>query len=192
MLRNVKALLKKAQTLNPSEAISSVELWLKKIVIELNLCPFASAVFFKDQIRYHYSGELNPAQLKETCLDLCHELLMANQSFETTIMIVPGLADYFQYLEVIDELNQQLDTTGLAGLVQLASFHPDYQFAGEAVDSRSHYTNRSPLPLIHILKEESVSAAVASHPDSSQIPQQNIERLARLPAARFNDLFRKS
>lgn len=154
--------------------ILHVQRWLEEVVIELNLCPFAKREFINKRIRF----TLSTAQDEENLLaDLEHELgyLQSHAEIETSVLVHPQVlnifSDYNQFLDLADAL---LESLNLVGILQVASFHPDYQFAETAFDDVENYTNRSPYPLLHILREESLSRAVDSHPDVDRIPQDNI------------------
>ncbi len=153
--------------------------WLANFVIGLNLCPFAKVPFKTDKIRYRvYEGK----DEEGLALALADELLLLQAipaaTLETTLIIHPQLytnfLDYNDFLEIADNILLQ---TGMAGEVQIASFHPDYQFADTAPDDRENYTNRSPFPMLHLLREASVEKAVDFYPDAENIPLRNTEKL---------------
>ncbi|MDI1258215.1 DUF1415 domain-containing protein [Aquabacterium sp.] len=166
----------------PDEVIAATHLWLDKAVIGLNLCPFAKAVQIKQQIRYVVSEATNEEAL---LADLLHELQFlqsANpEEVETTLLIHPGVLtdflDYNDFLEVADAAVGELD---LEGELQVASFHPDYQFAGSDADDIDNFSNRSPYPTLHLLRESSIDKAVESFPDAANIYEHNIETLRAL------------
>lgn len=148
--------------------------WLEEVVIGLNLCPFARREYEGERIRFAISAELNPEDL---LLDFAKELerLEREPQLETTLLIFPNaVADFLDYLELLDMAQGWLDAQGLEGVYQLASFHPRYQFDGTAPNETSNYTNRSPWPMLHLLREASVEKAIAAHPDTSAIPTRNI------------------
>ena len=156
--------------------------WLEKAVIGLNLCPFAKAVHVKQQIRYVVSD----ATTEQTLLaDLLHELESLYDAdpelIETTLLIHPHVLgdfmDYNQFLEIADAAVSELE---LDGEIQVASFHPDYQFAGSRPDDMDNFSNRAPYPTLHLLRESSVAKAVAAFPDAARIYERNIETLRAL------------
>ena len=154
--------------------------WLEKAVIGLNLCPFAKPV--RDRIRYAVSVAETPDELRADLVDELQTLAAADPGeIETTLLIhprvFPDFLDYNDFLEVADETLEELD---LVGEIQVASFHPEYQFAGTEPDDIENYTNRSPYPMLHLLRESSVDAAVAAYPDTAQIYEKNIETLRAL------------
>jgi len=170
---------------NPEAVIPATRVWLERAVIGLNLCPFAKAVHLKDQIRYVVS----PARTGEELLaDLGRELqMLANadpQVCDTTLLMHPYvLTDFLDYNDFLDIADGAIDELGLEGVLQVASFHPDYQFAGTEPDDVANYTNRSPYPTLHLLREDSVDRAVAAFPAADRIYATNIETLQRLGRA---------
>jgi hypothetical protein len=163
-----------------STAIDAVTDWLNNVVIELNLCPFAKREVLSNRVRFSLSEANSEKQLLG---DLAFELqyLCNHDTVETTLLIHPSVlqdfADYNQFLDLADVLINQLN---LRGELQIASFHPDYQFAGTQSDDAENYSNRSPLPLLHILREASLENAIEQHPDTEQIPARNIALLNQI------------
>lgn len=162
--------------------------WLEEVVIGLNLCPFARREYEGGRIRFAVCGEQNPEDL---LLEFAKELerLEREPQLETSLLIFPNaLADFFDFLELLDMAQAWLDAQGLEGVYQLASFHPRYQFDGTAPNETSNYTNRSPYPMLHLLREASVEKAVAAHPDTSAIPVRNIALAQEKGLAYWQDL----
>jgi hypothetical protein len=164
------------------EAIAATRAWLERAVIGLGLCPFAKAVHVRNQVRYVVSEAHN----KDVLLDeLEHELRTlaraSPEEIDTTLLIHPHVLqdflDYNDFLEVADGIIEELE---LEGVLQVASFHPQYQFEGTAPDDITNYTNRSPYPILHLLREASVDAAVAAFPEAEQIFAKNIETMKGL------------
>jgi hypothetical protein len=168
--------------LPPDQVIEATRLWLERAVIGLNLCPFAKAVHKKGQVRYVVSEATQPLQLHA---DLVRELEFLRdtdpETVDTTLLIHPHVLDdfldYNEFLEVADETVADL---GLEGDIQVASFHPAFQFEGTAPDDITNYTNRSPYPTLHLLREASIDRAVAAFPEASKIFEANMETLDRL------------
>lgn len=165
-----------------SEVIAHTKLWLERAVIGLNLCPFAKAVFIKDQIRYVVSTAQTPEEL---LADLMKELEFLQQAdpetTDTTLLIHPDvLRDFLDYNDFLDVADSAVDELELSGEIQIASFHPDYQFAGTEVDDISNYTNRAPYPTLHLLREISVERAVEAFPDAAEIFNKNMQTLQQL------------
>lgn len=169
-------------------ALQSVETgtrrWLEQVVIGLNLCPFARREFDAGRVRFAVTSHTEPAAL---LLEFASELnrLQNEPQISTTLLVfAEGVADFHAYLDLLDMAQAWLEEQELEGVYQLASFHPDYQFAESDVDDEANYTNRSPWPIIHLLREESVEQAITSHPDTARIPERNI-RLAREKGADY-------
>jgi len=162
--------------------------WLEEVVIGLNLCPFARREYEGERIRFAVCGEQDfEALLLEFAKEL--ERLEREPALETTLLIFPNaLTDFFDYLELVDMAQAWLGTQGLEGVYQLASFHPRYQFAGTAPNEPSNYTNRSPWPMLHLLREASVEKAVAAHPNTDAIPARNIALAKEKGLAYWQDL----
>ena len=166
---------------NP-EPIAATQRWLQQAVIGLNLCPFAKAVVAKQQVRFVLSDATTPEQLLQT---LGEELALLRdtpaEQVDTTLIVHPQVLtdflDYNDFLELADGLVESLE---LEGILQVASFHPHYQFAGSEPDDIANYTNRAPYPTLHLLREDSVARAVDAFPDSDAIVDRNIETLTRL------------
>ena len=164
------------------EIVVATRTWLERAVIGLNLCPFAKAPHLGGRIRYAVSLAETPDELRADLVDELETLAAADpEEIETTLLIHPRVfadfLDYNDFLEVADETLEDLD---LVGEIQVASFHPRYQFAGTEPDDIENYTNRSPYPMLHLLRESSVDAAVAAYPDTAQIHEKNIETLRAL------------
>src|SRR5690606_10276277 len=167
---------------SPEHVIAQTERWLERAVIGLNLCPFAKAVQMKQQIRYVVSDATDEEGLLE---DLLRELRFLEEAdgeeVDTTLLIHPQVLtdfmDYNAFLDVADAAVEELD---LEGVLQVASFHPDYQFADAGPEDIENYSNRAPFPTLHILREESIDRAVEAFPDAGSIYERNIETLQKL------------
>jgi uncharacterized protein len=162
--------------------VAATRSWLEKAVIGLNLCPFARAVHVKDRIRYVVSGARTPRALLDALIGELQLLRDADPAqTETTLLIHPNvLEDFLDYNDFLDVADDAVAELGLAGVIQIASFHPRYRFEGTDPDDIGNYSNRSPYPMLHLLREASVERAVTSFPDVSTIPERNIETLKRL------------
>lgn len=172
------------------EAIAATKLWVERAVIGLSLCPFAKAVQVKNQIRYVVSAAQTPEELLRDVLAEFEVLAEANpEAIDTTLLIHPHVLndflDYNDFLEVVDAALVEVD---LDGELQVASMHPQYQFAGTDADDISNYTNRSPYPTLHLLREASIAQAVAAFPDTAQIFEKNIETMRALGHEGWNEL----
>src|SRR6056297_3198720 len=163
-------------------AVEATRRWLEQAVIGLNLCPFAGQPWRQGRVRLRVSEATSPQQLAE---DLADELLALNEvdpaERETTLLIHPHVLDdfldYNDFLDIADRLLEQLE---LDGVLQVASFHPDYRFADSPPDDPANCTNRSPWPMLHLLREASIEAATADHPAPEAIYQRNIETMREL------------
>ncbi|MEO6421855.1 MAG: DUF1415 domain-containing protein [Candidatus Nitrotoga sp.] len=170
--------------------IAETQLWLERAVIGLNLCPFAKAVHVKDQIRYVVS---NAATHEDLLRDLMRELEVLAETpsvnIDTTLLVHPYvLTDFIEYNDFLDLADAALEDMDLEGELQVASFHPQYQFAGTQPDDIENYTNRSPYPMLHLLREASVVQAVSAFPEAEKIFEKNIETLRRVGHTGWNDL----
>ncbi len=162
--------------------IAATASWLEKAVIGLNLCPFAKAVHVKKQIRYVVSDATTPEALLSTLMDELQRLSDTSpEAVDTTLLIHPQvLADFEDYNEFLDVADAALEDMDLVGELQVASFHPQYQFADTHANDIENYTNRSPYPTLHLLREESVERAVEAFPEAGEIFEKNIETLRKL------------
>jgi hypothetical protein len=164
------------------DVVAATRAWLEATVIGLNLCPFAKAVHAANRIRYFVSRAKKAEGLRA---DLVSELRLLeipdSAQVDTTLLIHPYVfGDFLEYNEFLGVADATLEELGLVGTFQIASFHPRYQFAGTEPDDVTNRTNRSPYPMLHLLRETSVERAVANFPDAVHIPQRNVETLRRL------------
>ena len=174
-----------------ADPIAATRRWLERAVIGLNLCPFAKAVHAKGQVRYVLSDADTPQALLE---QLGEELLRLRdtpaEAVDTTLLVHPRvLADFLDYNDFLDEADALVEVLGLDGVLQVASFHPDYRFAGTDRDDIGNFSNRAPFPTLHLLREDSVERAVAAFPDPDAIVERNIETLRKLGAEGWRKLF---
>ena len=173
------------------DPIADTRRWLERAVIWLNLCPFAKAVYVKQQVRFVLSDATTPEALLE---QLAEELLLLRDTpperIDTTLIVHPQvLDDFLDYNDFLDNADAAVEALDLQGVLQVASFHPQYQFAGAAPDDVSNYTNRSPWPTLHLLREDSVERAVAAYPDPDVIVERNIATLDTLGVEGWKRLF---
>ena len=161
--------------LNESEVIGAVQHWVSSLVVGMNLCPFAGRELMRNRVRFTVTEAATEERLL-MALQAELELLDNDASVETTLLIHPlvlgDFPDYNQFLNYADSLLEQMQREGI---YQIASFHPDYQFEGTGPDDAENYTNRSPYPLLHLLREESLARAISSYPDVGAIPVRNIQ-----------------
>ncbi len=159
------------------------------MVIGLGLCPFARRVFDQEKIRYAVTEATDEAALLEVLAREIRGLIAAPiTSVETTLLIhpqaFPNFLDYNDFLSIVDQLIEDL---GASGTIQIASFHPQYQFAGTQQDAPENYTNRSPYPMLHLLREESINQVAEDSDELLQIPQRNIETLKAMGIAKIRE-----
>jgi uncharacterized protein len=164
------------------QVIAATRAWLERAVIGQQLCPFAAGPYLQDRVRYRVSAQRSSVGL----LDELSEEMQALQDAdplrcETTLLVHPHvLTDFLDYNDFLDECDAAVAELGFEGDLQVASFHPHYQFAGTRTEDIENYTNRSPYPMLHLLREDSVARAVASFPGVDDIGTKNIETLRRL------------
>ena len=158
--------------------------WLERAVIGLNLCPFAKAVHVKGQIHYAVSPAEDPRQLLTELSSELDALLALDPAVrETTLLIAPGcLGDFLDFNDFLAQAQRLICKRGLEGVIQLASFHPAYQFAGTEPGEVTNCTNRSPYPTLHLLREASIERAVQAFPQAEAIYEANMQKLQRLGA----------
>ena len=176
--------------MNNEYIIGTTRRWVNSVVIGLNLCPFSKREEVHGRIRYVVSEAENEEQL---LTDLHAELLLAmrDDEVETTLLIHPQvLQDFYIYNEFLVYSDALLEQMDLEGVFQIASFHPNYQFAESTPDDVENYTNRSPYPMLHILREASLTLAIDNHPDINNIPEQNIRLMRKMGREKMQMLLR--
>lgn len=166
-------------------AIDDTRVWLERAVIGLNLCPFAKSVHVKGQVHYVVSrARTAPDFLKDLVFELKALLASDPDARDTTLLIAPDcLADFLDFNDFLEEADQALLDLELDGILQIANLHPDYQFAGTQVDDITNFTNRSPYPTLHLLREDSIDRAVDAFPEPETIFEKNMQTMERLGAA---------
>lgn len=169
-------------TVAPELAIEDTRLWLERAVIGLNLCPFAKSVHVKGQIHYAVSHARTPAALLQDLTSELIALLAMDASVrDTTLLIAPEcLADFLDFNDFLADADQALIDLELDGVLQIASLHPKYQFAGTREDDITNFTNRSPYPTLHLLREDSIDRAVQAFPEAESIFEKNMQTMERL------------
>jgi uncharacterized protein len=165
--------------------VAATRHWLTEAVIGLNLCPFAKAVHVKGQIRYAVSDAVDMEGVLADLETELQTLVAANpDAVDTTLLIVPqALSDFLDYNDCLFFAERMLKQLRLEGIVQIASFHPFYQFEGSEPDDIENYTNRAPYPILHLLREDSIERAVQAFPDAEEIYERNQETLRRIGLA---------
>jgi uncharacterized protein len=164
--------------------------WLERAVIGLNLCPFAKVVHVKQQIHYVVSHATSRLALRaELSQELCDLVALDAQVRDTSLLIVPTLLpDFLDFNDFLAEADDVLAELDLDGVIQIASFHPDYQFAGTRADDITNFTNRSPYPTLHLIREASIDKAVAAFPEPEAIFETNMQTLEKLGLAGWEAL----
>jgi hypothetical protein len=174
---------------NNQKIISQVRHWIETVVIGLNLCPFAKSVYRKSKLRYVVSESKGIDALMYELYQQCR-YLVETPEIETTLLIIPrqlqAFADFNQVLDLVDALIEEYEW---AGVFQIASFHPKYQFANTRLEDRQNWSNRSPFPILHILRESSVELALSRYQDPGEIPEVNIAKLEAMDKTEFDHIF---
>jgi hypothetical protein len=172
--------------------IAQTRRWLETAVIGLNLCPFAKAVHVREQIGYCVSAATSPAELADDLRRELRALAAANPAAVDTVLLIHPtvLTDFDDYNAFLAQADRIVRKLRLEGELQVASFHPEYQFADTAPDDVDNATNRSPYPMLHLLREDSIARAVAAYPDPERIYARNIASLRKLGWTGWQDLAR--
>ncbi len=183
-----------SEPLSDEVVVAATRRWLERAVIGLNLCPFARAPYLKNRVRIVVS----PARDEEALLlDLCEELqrlaVTDEDDVETTLLVHPHvLDDFLAFNDFLDVADAALQEMKLEGELQIASFHPDYEFADAPLGDVANFTNRSPFPTLHLLRESSIERAVEAVDDTDAIYERNIARLREMGVAGWNALWREN
>lgn len=176
--------------MNDDAILAKTIVWLERAVIGLNLCPFAKGVHVKGQVHYRISHTTEPKDV----LQVLEEELLALQAIDaserdTTLLILPHCCpDFLDFNDLTQDADGVLYALGLEGALQIASFHPLFQFAGTDADDITNFTNRAPYAMLHLLREDSISRAVDAFPDAEQIYEKNMQTLETLGHAGWNAL----
>ena len=179
------------------DQILATKIWLEDVVIGENFCPFAKKEFERQRIRYH---QIKASSLADMLWQIEQEfkVLDNDSDTETTLLLFSSdntklsVECFDDFLFIVEEANRLLVRMGYEGIYQIATFHPQYLFAGEPEDSPSHYTNRSPYPMLHIIRENSIDRALRTYKDPESIPVINVERSLALGVAYFKQQLLKA
>lgn len=187
----IQAITPLADTAAAEAVIARTRLWLERAVIGLNLCPFAKAVYVKQQVRFVVTAATTADEL---LAELAQELTLLDQAdpeiISTTLLIHPqAMTDFLDYNDFLETADAAIDALQLEGVLQVASFHPDYQFADTGPHDIGNYSNRAPFPTLHLLREESLDKAVAAFPDPESIFGTNLKTLEKLGLSGWKALF---
>ena len=179
--------------MNDEDVIATTREWLEKAVIGLNLCPFAKTVYVKNQVRFVVSSAPHLDGLLED-IDRELDFLAAAdpEEIDTTLLIHPTLLpDFLDFNDFMQLAEAAVEEHELEGVIQIASFHPQFQFEGTEPDDMGNYTNRAPFPILHLLREASIERAVAAFPEAETIYERNIDTLKALGHAGWQALWGK-
>ena len=179
-----------ADTFDPIQIEAGVRRWLERAVIGLNLCPFAKTVYVRDQVRIVVSDASTERALLE---ELGEEMALLRdtpaEQVDTTLLVHPQvLGDFLDYNDFLDDADGLVEAMSLEGVLQVASFHPDYQFAGTEPGDSENLTNRAPYPMLHLLREDSVDRAVAAYAEPEAIIERNVATMQELGSEGFRRL----
>ena len=156
--------------------------WIEKVVVGMNFCPFAKRELRRESVRFQVCPDPDMAAVLTELMRECVHL-DADAATETTLLILPeGFADFDDYLDLAGLAEDLLADQGYEGVYQVASFHPDYRFADADADDPANFTNRSPYPMLHLLREASLESAIDNYPDPDSIPENNIAKARKLGA----------
>lgn len=171
-----------------ASVIERTKNWIREIVIGLNFCPFARKPFKDELILYKVEDTSDRSIALESLIETCN-YLEENPAMETALLIFPnGFSDFEEYLDLVDLSEKLLKAEGFEGVYQVASFHPNYIFAGSNEDDPANYTNRSPYPMLHLLREDLLEIAIDKHANVDDIPNQNIAKAQSLGLEYFKKM----
>ena len=178
---------------DPARVEADVRRWLERAVIGLNLCPFAKAVYARNQVRIVVSDASTERALLE---QLGEEMALLRDTpagqVDTTLLVHPQvLGDFLDFNDFLDDADALVEVLDLDGVLQVASFHPHYQFAGTEPDDAVNLTNHAPYPILHLLREDSVDRAVAAYPEPDSIIERNVAAMQELGSEGFEQLLRR-
>ena len=174
---------------NNQKIISQVRHWIERVVIGLNLCPFAKSVYQENKLHCVVSESKGIDALMYELYQQC-QYLIETPEIETTLLIIPRqLQEFADFNQVLDHVDVLIEEYEWVGVFQIASFHPKYQFANTRPEDRQNWSNRSPFPILHILRESSVELVLSRYQDPDKIPEVNIARLEAMDATEFDHIF---
>lgn len=175
---------------DPAPVARRMSDWIQQVVVGLDLCPFARHPFESGRVRIAVSGARTPPDLVVDLVAELDRLIRARpEAVETTLLVHPHcLREWNAFWGFLDTVDTILEELELAGIVQVASFHPHYRFSGTGADAPENYTNRAPFPTLHLLREDSVSRAVRAHRDTIAIPERNVQTMRALPLSALQRL----
>ncbi|MEO9946119.1 MAG: DUF1415 domain-containing protein [Paraglaciecola sp.] len=163
-----------------TQIITSVKKWINDVIIGLNFCPFAKKEVVRDTIRYCVSDAVYENKALDTVINELSTLDNLSEIQTTLIIFSCGFSDFDKYLDLVDGANEFIERGGYRGLYQIATFHPDYCFDDEKSNDAANYTNRSPYPILHLLREASLEQVLKNYPNPENIPDNNITKAREL------------
>lgn len=174
---------------NLEAALIATRAWVDGFVVAEHLCPFAAAATRDDRTRYRASAATDPLDvLTELEVELVHMASTSAAELPTTLLVLPrAVTSFREYVDLLVLADQRIRSLGLEGVVQIASFHPRYVFAGVPADDPANYTNRAPFPMLHLLREAELERAIAGYADVASIPSRNAAHLRRLGLAEVEE-----
>lgn len=176
---------------NDLRIISQTKKWLNSVIIKHSYCPFAKREVENNTVRYQVIHETEFNSLLKEVIKECL-WLDENSDTETTLLILPSnLDDFNLFLDCLVLVEDLLVKEGYEGIYQIASFHPDYCFQGAEVNDPANFTNRSPYPMLHLLREASVETAIENHPDADSIPERNVEHAREQGLPKMKELLKQ-
>ena len=173
-----------------SAEVDATKQWLDDIIIGLNFCPFAKKEFVNNTICYHKSDAEQVKPALQTLIKQCHYLQEHDEIETTLIIFAEGFRRFERYLDLVDYANDLLIESGFEGIFQLATMHPEYCFADDDYDDASNFTNRSPYPMLHIIREASMARVLAIYKDPEKIPEQNVALAEQKGSNYFKDILK--
>ncbi len=179
------------QNQQSSAEVDATKQWLDEIIIGLNFCPFAKKEFVNNTICYHKSEDEQIKPALKTLIEQCHYLQDHNEIETTLLIFAEGFRSFDRYLDLVDYANDLLIESGFEGIFQLASMHPEYCFADDDFDDATNFTNRSPYPMLHIIREESMARVLAIYKEPEKIPEQNMALAEQKGSNYFQNILKR-
>ena len=174
-----------------SKIISQTQCWINKVIVGLNFCPFAKREIDSGRVHYQICRDTDIEQVLHCLVEECQRI-DENPGIETTLLILPeGFQLFENYLDLLELANEVLVAQEYEGIYQLASFHPDYCFEGESDSDAANYTNRSPYPMLHLIKEASIEQSLETYPNPESIPKRNIKVARDKSAEQMREMLAK-
>lgn len=174
--------------MNTTTIIQQTRTWVKNTIIDHTICPFAKREYDRGSIRYEVADSPDPESCLTTLIMECLHLNTHSECETTLLILAQGFEDFEDFLKLLDIATALIIAQGYEGIYQLASFHPDYCFADASIDDAANYTNRSPYPMLHIIRESSIETALKTYPNPEAIPERNCAYTRQIGSATFRQL----